>query len=295
MVNQAIYGLRTIDCESDDTYRAHIQRVDEPRAAAGARLSRPQLRFEALFGGAELSKEGAHCALSPPEATIQAMQNEQYPFQMKRIRRETSTDASTTAIFLDNVLASGVANNKETIDRMISTLQRLRDGDESISYISSTVDVLNSLSSVAHCCTSTSSTQEDNNRFVTATTTQASSSASSETRVPALQTVPSIFPQHKPDASPWNGDPLQGFSFPQQAHHRQMQPPFNLLLPLDYSGNAAALSNVRTPLHAYPSSFSKSASKSGAPQLATTASDASYDGATTLSDSQRRQHVRNQG
>ncbi|KAL6742784.1 hypothetical protein Aduo_015897 [Ancylostoma duodenale] len=175
---------------------------------------------------------------------------------------------------------------------MISTLQRLRDGDESSSYLSSTVDVLNSLSSVTHCCTSTSLAREDNNRFVAPTTSQSSSSTSSETRVPALQTVPSIFPHQKPDVSPWSGDPLQGFSFPQQPQHQQMQPPFNLFPPLEYSGNTAALPNVRTALPAYSASqnISKSAGKSGAPQPAATATDASYNGSKP-DDSQRKQQM----
>ncbi|RCN30502.1 hypothetical protein ANCCAN_23722, partial [Ancylostoma caninum] len=106
--------------------------------------------------------------------------------------------------------------------------------------------------SVAHCCTSTSSTREDNNRSVTATTSQSSSFTSSETMVPALQTVPSIFPHQKAEVSPWSGDPLQGFTLPHQSRHRQMQPPFNLFPPLDYSGNTAALPNVRTSLPTYP-------------------------------------------
>ncbi|KAK6051486.1 hypothetical protein COOONC_11009 [Cooperia oncophora] len=73
------------------------------------------------------------------------MQSEQFASQPKRLRSEAKTFAedSPNPLLAEEVIDGNSLNKRETIDNLISTLQRLRDEGDSLPP--STVDVLNSM------------------------------------------------------------------------------------------------------------------------------------------------------
>ncbi|KAK5979609.1 hypothetical protein GCK32_010666, partial [Trichostrongylus colubriformis] len=167
------------------------------------------------------------------------MQSEQYDSQPKRLRTEakTSADSSASASTVDDPVDGSTVNKRETIDNLINTLQRLRDGDDN-SLASSAVDVL---SSMARGCTVQPST---------APTTDLSNNLTDETRVPALQAVPYIVPQQKLELPSWSDFSLQGLTVPYLFHRRQMCSSLAAATPqLDFTTAASFPTIVPFPMY----------------------------------------------
>ncbi|KAK6755189.1 hypothetical protein RB195_013892 [Necator americanus] len=228
------------------------------------------------------------------------MQDEHYHFQTKRLRTDSTCLGDTPSIshLFESTLTTEAANNKETINCLIGTLQRLRDGDENVPYISSNIDVLNTLATTAHCCTSTSLARENANQLVATSAANISNPHSMESRVPALQTVPCIFPQQKSISFPgveifnhlaWDSTSLQGFTFNQQVQQRQMQQPFTFSQ-ICYDPNKTNLLNARTRVLNHAPDYSSSTSKNLTSQLITTGADSCYHG-LKLDEVHRKQHI----
>ncbi|WKY09537.1 hypothetical protein Q1695_002140 [Nippostrongylus brasiliensis] len=128
------------------------------------------------------------------------MQSDSTASQPKRIRTESKSSAECLPTEYDEATTS----KRETINNLITTLQRLRDGDD-CTISPATIEALNSMAR-AHSTPTTAA--------------PTSKCSQSEELMPALQAVPYIIPQQKLGLPTWNNDSLSTFQLIQEQQLR---------------------------------------------------------------------------
>uniref|UniRef100_A0A7I4YXK8 Uncharacterized protein n=1 Tax=Haemonchus contortus TaxID=6289 RepID=A0A7I4YXK8_HAECO len=161
------------------------------------------------------------------------MQSEQFASQPKKLRSEggTQADNSSSTSNTKEAVAGGSMNKQETINNLISTLQRLRDSEGNL-LDRSTSDVLNTMASGSADQPSATKPADQPDQ------------AAVEARVPALQAVPYRVPQQKLDLPTWHDGGVQGIAVPYLFQPQQLCSPFVSSSQLQFASTMVAFPSI---------------------------------------------------